>query len=172
MGVDKNIDQAVSDLKSSLWIGNETAFYGRCFRNEKRGQIGTVIKPEVYTSSTDYVEVLTDDTKAGQCFFDVQPTNGSDENGVYSADTWICFMVNLSKVYPSLTRTEGTEQAHTDAEEILSQHFNITGLVRGFEGFKGYDFGGEHQAHVDMHPYYLFRFNTNIKYNNSNDCRS
>jgi len=171
MGIDKHINMAVEDLNANLWFGKNTSFYGRCFRNEKRGQIGTVIKPELYTSANDYVDVLLDDTKGGQCFFDVQPTNPSDENGIYSSETWACFMVNLTTVYPTLNRTEATEQAHTDAEEILNNHFPITGLVRGFEGFKGYDWGADHQAHVDMQPYYLFRFNLTIKYNNSNDCK-
>jgi hypothetical protein len=103
-----------------------------------------------------------------QCFFDVQPTEGETIGDVHSVEVWICFMLDLSAVYPSLTRQEATEQAHRDTEElIIDSEFENPSLVRGFTGFTGYDWGDNaDQAKADMHPHYCFRFSTNLNYIN------
>jgi hypothetical protein len=160
-GIDIPINKLLGDIAAYLWNGKTNSFFGRVFRNER----GDSISPEIWINTTKYIEVLKDTEFDGQCFFDVQPTDSVDSN-VHNATVWICFMVDLNKVYPLLTRTEATEQAHIDTQSIIiDSMFEITGLIRGFDGFSTYDWGSEGQARADMSPHYLFRFNTSLEYN-------
>lgn len=159
-GIDIPIDNLVTTFNSDLWQGKTNAFYGRVFRNERNN----LISPEIWITPNDYIEVLKDDSKDGQCFFDVQP-NITMSGDIKNATVWICFMLNLATVYPTLTRTEATQQAHLDTMNlILGSEFLITELVTGITGFTDYDFGDVPQAKVDMSPHYLFKFITNIYY--------
>lgn len=167
-GIDIPIDYLLANFTASLWTTKTRGFYGRVFRNERFGSFTSKVSPEVYVSASEPAkEVLKDDTKDAQCFFDVQPTE-TVIGDVHTANVLVCFMVNLLTVYPSLTRTEATEQVMRDVEQlILSSDFDITGTVRGFTGFAGYDWGDEAvQAKTDMHPHYLFRFDTTVNYVN------
>jgi len=165
-GIDISIDQLLSDFNTYLWTGKVRSFYGRVFRNE-RFEIGK-ISPEVWITPDSYIEVLKDYSKDAQCFFDVQP-NETVNTYIHSSDIWLCFMVNLKAIYPLLTRIEATERIQTDVEQLLiNSNFTIVGMVRGFEGFKGYDFGENPQSKADMSPHYLFRFNLKSTYINSN----
>jgi len=165
-GIDISIDSLFADFTANLWTDKVRSFYGRVFRNE-RFEIGK-ISPEVYISANEPArEVLKEYKYDAQCFFDVQP-NIAINFDIHTAEVWVCFMVNLQAIYPSLTRTEATEQVHKDVKDlILMSQFNISGLVTGFQGFNGYDFGDVAYAYSDMHPHYLFRFNLNITYVNS-----
>jgi len=163
-GIDRPIDALVSVFTSHLWDGKTNAFYGRVFRNE-RGD-NNLISPEIWQTDGNYIEVLKDYSKDGQCFFDVQP-NIPIAAGVGSATIWICFMLNLDTVYPALTRTEATEQAHYDTKRLIeSSQFDINELITGITGFAAYDFGEIPQAKADMSPHYLFRYTTTIDYVN------
>jgi len=166
-GIDISIDQLLTDFNAYLWTNKVRSFYGRVFRNE-RFEIGK-ISPEVYISANEPArEVLKEYKYDAQCFFDVQP-NETINTYIHSVDIWLCFMVNLQAIYPLLTRTEATERIQTDVEQLLiNSNFTITGMVRGFEGFKGYDFGSVAYARADMSPHYLFRFNLKSTYINSN----
>jgi hypothetical protein len=160
-GIDIPINRLLADITNHLWPGKNNSFFGRVFRNERSGSVS----PEIWISTTKYIEVLKDTKFDGQCFFDVQPTDSVGSN-VHTATVWICFMADLQRLYPLLTRTEATEQAHIDAEGIIiHSQFKITELVRGFDGFSTYDWGSEGQAIADMSPHYLFRFNTSLEYN-------
>lgn len=164
IGIDRQIDDLLSVFNSHLWAGKDNAFYGRVFRNE-RGE-DNLISPEVWLSPDHYIEVLKDYSKDGQCFFDVQPTIPI-EAFISDAVVWICFMVNLAEVYPTLTRTEATEQAHRDTIRLIdSSPFEVTELITGITGFSDYDWKDSPQAKADMSPHYLFRFTTSINYVN------
>lgn len=167
-GIDIPIDTLVSDFTANLWTGKVNSFYGRVFRNERNG---SNVRPEVWLAGTDkYINVLKDISKDAQCFFDVQP-NTTIVSDIYTSDVWLCFMVNLYALYPSLTRTEATQQVHEDVKDlIMMSQFNINGLVTGIEGFNGYEWGEENtnQERSDMSPHYLFRYNLSITYINSN----
>jgi hypothetical protein len=168
-GIDIPIDSLVADFNAALWTGKNNQFYGRVFRNERFEDFGSKISPEVWISSNEpAVEVLKDNNYDAQCFFDVQPIEGETIGDVHSVEVWICFMLDLLAVYPSLTRQQATEQAHMDTEElILDSAFENPSLVRGFTGFTGYDWGNNaDQAKADMHPHYCFRFSTNLNYTN------
>jgi hypothetical protein len=160
-GIDISIDALVADFTAYLWTSNIRSFYGRVFRNERNGRIS----PEVWVTPNKYVEVLKDTAKDAQCFFDVQPSVPMVAD-ICEADIWLCFMVNLQKLYPTLTRTEATEQAHADVLDlIMSSEFTVdkTGLIPGFTGFKDYDWD---EAAANMSPHYMFRFNLNKIYSN------
>jgi len=166
-GIDIPIDSLVADFTANLWTGKVNSFYGRVFRNE-RFEIGK-ISPEVWITPNNYIEVLKDYSKDAQCFFDVQP-NTSIVSDIHTSDVWLCFMVDLSAIYPSLTRTEAIQQVQKDVKDlIMMSQFTINGLVTGFEGFKDYDWGENqaNQAKSDMSPHYLFRYNLSITYVNS-----
>ena len=109
---------------------------------------------------------MKDYNKDAQCFFDRQP-DIPFESGTQNAVVWICFMLDLSKVYPTLTRTEATEQAHFDTHKLIENSpFEITGLITGITGFSDYDWKDSPQARADMSPNYLFRYTTEIEYVN------
>lgn len=165
-GIDISINQLLTDFQTYLWPDKVRSYYGRVFRNE-RFEVGK-ISPEIWITPDNYIEVLKDYSKDAQCFFDVQPNETVYVN-IHGYDVWLCFMVNLKAIYPNLTRTEATERVQTDVEQLLiNSNFTITGMVRGFEGFKGYDFGENPQYKADMSPHYLFRFNLKSTYINSN----
>jgi len=172
-GIDIPIDSLVSLFNSYLWTNttNKT-FYGRVFRNERFESFQSKISPEIYTSSTDYIEVLKNDNLDAQCFFDVQPTGDSQKSDFHTANVWVVFMIDLSKVYPLLTRQEATEEAHREVELLLlDSKFELKGnsLVRGFNAVIDYDWGeNSDQARTDMYPHYCFRFEGTIDYQLSN----
>ena len=168
-GIDIEINELVDLFTSKLWTANNNSFYGRVFRNERFEDFGSKISPEVYVSASDPAkEVLKDYSYDAQCFFDVQPNETIENSDAHEATIWICFMVNLEKIYSSLTRTEATEQIQSDVEKLIfDSNFDITGLIRGFSGFSGYDWGTENsQAKIDMNPNYCFRFDTKLIYIN------
>ena len=162
-GIDIPIDSLVTDFNANLWTSVSRSFYGRVFRNQRNNGIS----PEIWTSPNDYIEVLKNDSKDAQCFFDVQP-NISITTDLHIAEVWACFMVNLRSIYPNLTRTEATEQVQKDVKDlILMSQFDITGLITGIDGFNGYDWGELPQNKADMSPHYLFRYTLQVIYNNS-----
>jgi len=166
-GIDISIDALIADFTANLWTGKVNSFYGRVFRNE-RFDTGKVC-PEIWLTPDNYIEVLKDTKKEAQCFVDVQPEIKINYD-IHTAELWLCFMVNLSAIYPTLTRTEATEQVQKDVKDILlTSRFSITGLITGYEGFKNYDWGESTtvQAKADMSPHYLFRFNLQLIYSNS-----
>lgn len=162
-GIDIHIDALVNDFNNLLWTSlTKRSFYGRVFRNERNDSIS----PEIWITPHNYIEVLKDYKFDAQCFFDRQPNIDINSN-VQQATVWICFMVNLQAIYPTLTRTEATEQVHWDVKGIVEHRpFIVQNLVTGFSGFDSYDWGEDGQYKADMSPHYLFRFETFIDYAN------
>jgi len=161
-GIDIPIDDLLTDFATYLWPTSVRAFYGRIFRNERNGKIS----PEVWITPNNYIEVLKDTSKDAQCFFDVQP-NITMNTDIYTADIRLCFMVNLAKLYPTLLRTEATEQVLADVKNLLMEgQFTINGVTTGITGFSDYDFGDDLQSLADMSPHYLFRYNIQTTYIN------
>jgi len=159
--VSKGIDIPISRLntlfESNLWKGKSYTRYGRIFRNIRDGGI----IPEAFDTSTgDYGDVLLNDKIHALSFFDVLPDE--DYNGTFNANVRICFAVNLKKLYPSVTSEMATEYAHQDALiQIKKSSFKPTGLTRGFDAFSDYELVKPEDS---MNPFYLFRFDTEIKY--------
>jgi len=154
-GIDVEIGKMVTYLTAKLWTGKTVIFNGRIFRNLKNGE--TV--PETFVNGIDYTDVLLDDTKDAIVFFDVMPNEVYDSQ--FTADVWVCFAVNLLKLYPTVTTERATEYAHEDAVKWVRRRWDITGLVRGYPAFSEYSRVKESD---NFHPFYLFRLNTKLKY--------
>lgn len=154
-GIDVEIEKIRVYLTAKLWVGKTVTFNGRIFRNVKNGE--TI--PETFVNGIDYTDVLLDDTKDAIVFFDVQPNETFE--GHFTADVWICFAVNLTRLYSTITTERATEYAHEDAFKWVRRKCDITGLVRGYPAFSDYSRVKETD---NFHPFYLFRLNTKIKY--------
>lgn len=156
-GVDIPIDALVAKFTSKLWTGKDNVFRGRIQRVLKKGETF----PEYYDPiEKRYKDVLLNRKVASTCFFDVQPTEEYDNR--FIADVWICFAINLKKLYPAITE-RATEYAHEDVLKIIKKNssFKPTGLVRGLDAFSEYNLVKESD---NMNQFYLFRWNTTIKY--------
>jgi len=166
-GIDIPIDALLAYFNTYLWVGKVNSFYGRVFRNIKNDQ--SKICPEILLTGTNtYIDVLKDSSKDAQCFFDAQPQSPNAKD-IFTSDVWLCFMVNLSKLYPLLSRSEAQDQVQRDVIDLLmSGQFEITGFS-GYEGFTGYDWGEDQtiQAKADMSPHYLFKYTLQATYINS-----
>lgn len=161
-GADKAIDACISNLLSKLYKANTRQFLGRVFREQSNGKI----KPIYYTSNDQYIDCLKNSSVDAQCFFDLQPITKFD-GGISECEIWCCWMLNLTALYPSLTITEATEQAQYDIGRLLTHpSFEITRIVRDFEGFKGYDFSDINIS--SLSPHYLLRFDLKLFYPNMN----
>jgi hypothetical protein len=156
-GIDVPIARLNTLFTDNLWTSKTYTKYGRIYRNRKADDI----YPESFNANTgDYADVLLNDKLDALSFFDVQPEE--DYSGNFVATVWICFAVNLKNLYPSVTDEMATEYAHQDALiQIKRSSFKVDGLVRGFEAFSEYALA---RSEDSMNPFYLFRFNTNIKY--------
>jgi hypothetical protein len=157
----KGIDVPIANLNTvftdNLWTDKVYTKYGRIYRNIREGGIS----PEAFNAITgEYSDVLLNDKIDAHSFFDVQPAE--EYTGNFNADVWVCFAVNLKKLYPSVTTEMATEYAHEDAlRQIKKKNFKVTGLVRGFDAFSDYELAKPEDS---MNPFYLFRFNTEVKY--------
>ena len=160
-GIDIPIEEITTLQTSKLWVGKSVTFRGRIYRNEKGAAHESFIIPEFYDYDIgDYRNVETDDLLGGIGFVDVLPN--SSINGLASAEVRFCFAVNLDLLYPAAGE-RATEQAHRDVYRILvGSSFKLTQLVRGAPAFS--DYGFTEQTKMDMHPFYLFRFDTNLDY--------
>ena len=160
-GIDIPINEVVDTFISKLWTGLGVTFRGRVYRNEKDRDLQNFIIPEYYDYDLrEYQPVETDDGLGGIGFVDVIPTAPIEGNP--EADVRFCFALNLDKLYPG-EGTRATEQAHRDVQQILvGSSFELTSLVRGAPAFS--DYGHTKQTGMDMHPFYLFRFDTKLEY--------
>jgi uncharacterized protein YtpQ (UPF0354 family) len=155
-GIDIPIDALVTRFTSDLWNGKTNVFKGRIQRTVRDG--GSI--PEWYNPTTKrYEDVLLNDRVDATVFFDVQPDE--DYHSHYVAEVRICFAVNLAKLYPLITE-RATEYVHEAALKLIKKsRFNVTGLVRGLDAFSEYELVKESD---NMNQFYLFRFNTTVKY--------
>lgn len=159
-GVDIPIARLLTLFGSLLWPTASNDFNGRCVRNSR--EAGVV--PEVLRAgSTEYKDVLLDDTFASVCFFDILNTR-EVANSRASVVVHIYFAVDLVKLYPAVPE-RATEYAYQDAINIIKKSaFNITGLVSGTESYSAFQF----ELEDDMQPFHLFRIETTLNYNLNN----
>ena len=156
-GVDIPIDALITDLTTYLWPNNITQFYGRVFRNEVNGKTYPL-----YYSNGEGIDVLKDDRKDAQCFVEVVP-NRKMFADVIEAECRMFFMVNLSMIYPLLSRTDAIEEVMHDATILIfGSQFDFVQLVSGAEAFK--DFPDD--AISDLSGQHLFRFDLKCNYIN------
>ena len=167
IGIDTYINNLVEEL-DTLWSSNTKEFNGRVYRNLKEnGRVSPQIFNDTYKK---YVEVLGEDTIDAQCFFDLQPKSNSVGFKMYESDLRLVFMVNVDELCPGTDRLEAIEQIIQDIESIIgNSEFEVSGLVRGYDAIKDYDWENfESVARANMHPYYCFRFELKLIYQNLN----
>ena len=118
-GIDIPIGRQNSIFASYLWTDKEYTKYGRIFRNSDTNDPDSGIIPEAYEYATgEYSDTLLDDNIDALSFFDAQPTETYE--GQYTAEVWICFAVNLEKLYPLVTTERATEYAATpESRKVL-----------------------------------------------------
>lgn len=157
-GIDIPIERLNTFFTDNLWTDKTYTKYGRIYRNRKNGDI----YPEAFNATNnEYGDVLLNDKINALSFVDVQD-NEEFNGGRFDVDAWICFAVDLKKLYPNVTTERATEYAHEDAlAQINKSDFKVVGLVRGFESFSDYALARPEDS---MNQFYLFRFNTDIKY--------
>jgi len=161
IGLDAKIEAQKSVFNNKLFtsvVGNTYASYGRAFWNERQGQK----IPELQVlSSTEYKEVLLDDSIDGLSFFLPEPQIAVTGSNM-TANVGIYFAVNLDVLYPSVTE-RAVEYLHRDVLNLLPNNgFNVTGIVMGLEAFSQFGFVKESD---NLEPFYLVRFDTEIEYN-------
>jgi len=158
-GIDVPIARLNALFASYLWAGNSYTRYGRIDRVQQED--GKSIIPRAYDSaSKKYIDVLLNG-RGNLSFFDVQPKE-KYEGGLFTAEVWICFAVNLETLYPSVVTERATEYAHDDALKVINKSaFKVTGLVRDYTAFNDYELV---KTGDDMNQYHLFRFDTEVKY--------
>ena len=157
VGIDISIERLRSKFENSLYTGNDCNYYGRIFRH----QYDDGIVPQRWITPKDAEDVLLNDKVDLTSFFDVQPTDSYD--GVFVSNVWICFSVNLSNLHPTLTRNEATETVHKNVLKEIKKigGWKVNNLVRGITAFSDY---ARVKDSDDRHPYYLFRFDCEVKY--------
>ena len=157
-GIDVPIARLNAIFSSDLWVSPLTyTQYGRIDRIVKNDGI----IPMAYDATMKkYIDVLLNGKIDALSFFDVQPIE--PYSGNFTSTVWICFGVNLEKLYPLVTTERATEYAHEDAlKQIKKTQFKVTGLVRDYTAFSDYNLV---KTGDDMNQYHLFRFNTEVKY--------
>jgi len=154
-GIDILIDRLITRFENYLYTSNDCEFNGRIFRNVK--QDGIV--PEVFENG-EYRDVLLNDNKDLTCFFDVQPNETYDFH--YVSEVWVCFSVNLSNLHAGVSE-RATEYVHENVIKQIKKigGWKVTGLVRGLPAFADY---ARVKPSDDLHDYYLFRVNCEVKY--------
>ena len=156
-GVDIPIDALVTKFGTKLWSGNNNVFRGRIQRTLKNGETF----PEYYDPiEKRYKDVLLNKKVDSTVFFDVQ--SNETYTSRFKAEVWICFSVNLAKLYPLISE-RATEYAHDDALKVIEKYssFKPTGIVRDLDAFSEYNLVKESD---NMNEFYLFRINTEIVY--------
>lgn len=171
-GIDIPIQQLQSyiypKLKDMWSINEDVSFdcYGRSYKNqsEDNGYI-----PEVYTGNGEYKEVFFDDTLSALSFFTV----GNDisfSRGGASANVGLIFMVNVSKLYPSITDSIPDEIIRSNVQRLFLQenyNFKMTDFITGIDNvFKEYS-GWRKSDGIkfrDMFPFHCFRIDFLLTY--------
>jgi hypothetical protein len=164
-GIDIPIDDLITLFTARLWTTKTRQFYGRIFRMEVKDGYVVKVKPLYYGAvGADPVETLKDDRKDAQCFVDVMPVRKMNAD-VIDAECRVLFMVNLTALYPALTRTEAIEQVMLDVKQsIIYSEFQFIQMVSGYEAFNDYQWSED--ALSDLKGHHLFRFDLKINYIN------
>lgn len=173
VGVDYNIQLLQVRLYNktkALWGLNDNNYtsYGRAYKNKTTdGYI-----PEVFTGGKDYSEVFFNDKLAASSFFTISD-NVSYGTSAASTTGSIIFMVDLSKIFTSVTHRPDEEVRNSVQKLIMSRldGFDYTGTETGLDNvFK--DFSGWRKSVAtkfdDMHPRHCFKVNFNILFDLEN----
>ena len=160
IGIDFAIQKLQVYLYDKLGYSNFNG-YGRCYPIEREGKT----TPNRYVGNNEYEEVLLNDNLSGHFFFTENPVSKKNTSGLLETEVSIIFLVDLSKIKPSVERTD--EEVRMEIEQILwhkNTQFPITEIVRGQKVLEDFD-----SDNFDMQPYCFLKFKGLLKYN-INDC--
>ena len=162
VGIDVEIQRQQQRLAAKLWTGKNYESYGHAFINVKED--GSNV-PEVFVNNIDYKDVLTDDKNDAISFFIVDD-NMSGNSMAMSVDVKLYFIVNLAKIYPTLTH-RAVEESHRDALIYILQHNNVTDIVTGAKALRDFNIP---QYQTDMQPYHAFCLTLEMNYQYDSNC--
>ncbi len=169
-GIDIPIQKYQTVLYNALlakWpiSGNTFNMYGRAYRN----QTPDGYTPEIYKGNDEYADSYFDDTLYGSAFWGVGESTKVSLSGDITANVFVIFMVDLSKIKPAATRND--EEARIDVERIAmarNNGFFLTGIITGidqvFKDYSGYK-AVKGIKFRDMQPWHCFRLNFQVTYN-------
>ena len=152
LGVDKDIERARGILNANI---SGLTMYGRAFRNYK---VDKNI-PSLYLSNNEYREILFEDNENLGFFYEM-PNINVPVSGYGEAEIYVCFAVNLSELYPSVTERADQYLIRDVINSLDSTPFQPNRLVTGHEAFDLWDL----EKLNNVHPYYLLRVECNLKY--------
>lgn len=159
-GIDVAIKRLTDAFEKSLWPDVEKKkFYGRCFRNLRKGEV----IPEVHIEGTnDYSEVLFDDKLSAMCFFDASQ-NVENISKVAIQEVRLIFAVNLKKVFPNIDY-RATEEAHKSVIDVIKRTSSIAYKMDRIEGgLNAYgDLSTSKLKSYNMQPWYTFSIVMNV----------
>jgi hypothetical protein len=166
-GIDRPINVLLNSFNQRLWPAvDKKKFYGRVFRNNKKG----VVIPEVLIEGTkEYEEVMFDSGLNALCFFDAVG-NVNNLSEVPTQEVRVVFSVNLKAIYPLLDH-RATEEAHKDVIAQIKR-FGVTSyqLDRIETGLNAYgDLSTDKLKSYNMQPFYAFAIVMNVPF--SYECQ-
>ena len=161
IGLDKEISQMNELFEAALFTSSNRMFFGRAFRNKRNGKI----VPEVYlNSSNEYRDVRHEDKYDVMCFYDVMDRADGDLSQ-HSQEVGVVFISNLKRLYPAISY-RAVEEFKRDVLKIANKKasvFDYKGFIEGYEAYG--DIDATNLIHkVNMHPWYIVRFNFDVKY--------
>ena len=168
LGIDKVIQSIQVDLYDQLsWSGTVDG-YGRIYRNTK----DDVVIPEYYQGDNEYKEVYYDDKNSCNFMFVTDEKSTTEDETLFSNETKVVFMVDLSKILPGETH-RADETAHRDVIQILRSiaygRYSITGIDTGI----GNVFNGFETSKIKFHdiqPLHCFSVNLKLSYYLTDKC--
>lgn len=183
VGLDKAITTLQKDLYreiADIWKGDIDG-YGRVYKNPVNTgesipdyyQTSKIVTPAWYNSKLDdYEDTYYDDNKAAVFCFLTQENDTTSDSLVYTSSIKVAFMVDLSKIYPTIKDRQDS-RAQSDIVEILRNHnfnrFNITGIERRID-FVFREYLTSSIRFNDMHPLHCFAVKMDIEYELTDKC--
>jgi hypothetical protein len=157
----KGIDDVVAEVQSHLntylptWT-NVTA-YPRIYKEETNSGI----KPMVYLSNGDYVDVFYDDTLDGSIFFYGEDTRPITDL-TYSTVLSLVFQIDLDALYPTILH-RADEEAHNQVIIALNKlHlYKVTNLVQGIRNVYN-EFEVSQVLLDDINKFHVFRIDLEV----------
>jgi len=160
----KGIDQQIQFCQNDLYNGlgwSEIDVFGRVRKNPTNEGFF----PEAFIGNNEYRDVyLNDEVNATIMFIKEEESTVDDFGQFWFSDVKCVVMVNLSKVYPTITHRADTEAQIAIIKQLKkNKMFTITGTEEGIPNvFQGFNISKI--ATDNMHPYHIFAVTGNMKY--------
>lgn len=157
-GIDIPIQQMQVFLNKKLEFDKS---YGRVYKIDVG--FNRFIPAHFIEKTSDYVEVLTDDSLNGSFFFiENNRTLVGNDSMQITTPIDIIFQMNLRKLQPDMDHM-ADEEMRLEILGLVSlfPKFEITEVIKGIEALKGF-----YHNLRDMQPYTYLKVSGNVKYQN------